>query len=155
MRTPLVLALAALIPCTAIGGAPEEIFSIDWSTIDGGGGTSTSAGGEFSVSGTIGQPDTSRLAGGPFSLQGGFWGRYGVIQTPGAPLLTIERLTNGDLRVAWELSAEGWVLDKSPNLGRAPTPWTEVDPATYQANATHNFIVVPNTGRNFYGLRLP
>ena len=32
-------------------------YSIDWSTIDGGGGTST--GGVYSLSGTIGQPDAN------------------------------------------------------------------------------------------------
>ena len=46
-------------------------YSLDWFTIDGGGGTST--GGVYLVSGTIGQPD----AGGPmtdgnYSLTDGF-----------------------------------------------------------------------------------
>ena len=46
-------------------------YSIDWHTIDGGGGAST--GGVYSVSGTIGQPDAGGpLTGGSFSLIGGF-----------------------------------------------------------------------------------
>ena len=45
-------------------------YSIDWSTIDGGGGTSP--GGVYSVSVTIGQPD----AGGPMTN-----GQYSVIRT--------------------------------------------------------------------------
>lgn len=49
-------------------------FSIDWYTVDGGGGTST--GGSFSLSGTIGQHDAhpEAAAGGAYSLAGGFWG---------------------------------------------------------------------------------
>ena len=47
-----------------------QSFSIDWFTIDGGGGTS--AGGNLSVSGTIGQPDVGTLTGGNYTLRGGF-----------------------------------------------------------------------------------
>src|SRR5580765_6216842 len=62
-------------------------YSIDWHTIDGGGGTST--GGVYSVSGTIGQPDAGPvMSGGNFSLTGGFWS-FSTVQTPGAPSLTI------------------------------------------------------------------
>ena len=52
--------------------ASAQSYSLDWSTIDGGGGTST--GGIYSVSGTIGQPDAGAMSGGNFTLQGGFWG---------------------------------------------------------------------------------
>jgi hypothetical protein len=41
--------------------ARAQSYSMDWSTIDGGGDTST--GGVYSVSGTVGQPD----AGGPMT----------------------------------------------------------------------------------------
>jgi hypothetical protein len=45
-------------------------FSIDWSTIDGGGGTSV--GGVYSVSGTIDQPDAgATMSGGNFSPAAG------------------------------------------------------------------------------------
>lgn len=50
-------------------------YDLTWSTIDGGGGTST--GGGFELSGTIGQPDASAanaMTGGNYALTGGFWG---------------------------------------------------------------------------------
>ena len=49
-------------------------YAIDWFTIDGGGGMA-STGGEYSMSGTIGQPDASvaTMSGGSYSLTGGFW----------------------------------------------------------------------------------
>ncbi len=156
MNLKSFLTLAVLTTGLASAGVPPNPFAIDWFTIDGGGGTSSSAGGEFSVSGTIGQPDPGTASGGPFSLQGGFWGLFGVIQNPGAPLLTIERLPNGDLRVAWPLPSTGWVLDESATLGQTPDPWTLVPEVSYQSDATHRFVIIPNpTGNHFYGLRLP
>ncbi len=52
------------------GGEPQ--FDIIRSTIDGG-GVIRSAGGEFELSGTIGQPDAGAMTGGVFELTGGFW----------------------------------------------------------------------------------
>ena len=46
-------------------------YDLSWSTIDGGGGTST--GGNYSLSGTIGQPDAGTMTGGDYELTGGFW----------------------------------------------------------------------------------
>jgi len=47
-------------------------YQIDWFTIDGGGGYSSS-GNQYSINGTIGQPDAGVLIGGSNSLSGGFW----------------------------------------------------------------------------------
>lgn len=56
--------------------ASAQPFAIDWSTIDGGGGTVS--GGTFVVSATIGQPDAgATLTGGTFALTGGFWAGAG------------------------------------------------------------------------------
>lgn len=79
-RHAATLAAALLFACTAYAQ-----FEISWSTIDGGGGISTT-GGVFELSGTIGQPDagsvTTPLTGGPFELVGGFWA--GAISAPAA-----------------------------------------------------------------------
>jgi hypothetical protein len=48
-------------------------YDLSWSTIDGGGHT-FSTGGDYSLGGTIGQPDPGLLAGGDYTLGGGFWG---------------------------------------------------------------------------------
>jgi hypothetical protein len=62
MRTmkTLFLAFSALVVFSVSTARAQ--FSIDWFTIDGGGGTST--GGVFSVTGTIGQPDAGTLTNG-------------------------------------------------------------------------------------------
>ena len=54
-----------------------QTYSIDRFVIAGGSGMS--AGGAFSVSGTIGQADAGVMSGGNYSLAGGFWG---AIPTP-------------------------------------------------------------------------
>ena len=64
----LVLLAVVILSTTALAGVG---MSINWSTIDGGGGQST--GGDYSLQGTIGQPDAAASSAGDFSLSGGFW----------------------------------------------------------------------------------
>ncbi len=73
MTTKRLVTLAGALMILALAPAAiAQDFAIDWYTIDGGGGTST--GGDFVLSGTIGQPDAGALTGGDFALVGGFWG---------------------------------------------------------------------------------
>jgi hypothetical protein len=65
----LVLLAAFQVPLAAqTGGA----YTLTWSTIDGG-GAMTSAGGAFTLSGTLGQPDAGITSGATFTLASGFW----------------------------------------------------------------------------------
>src|SRR5260370_6126541 len=66
MKTKYLLLLFLLDLPSAVDA---QNYSIDWFTIDGGGGTST--GGVYSVSGTIGQPDAGHLSGGQHTLDAG------------------------------------------------------------------------------------
>ena len=73
-KRAVLLALAALLlltlPVLAQSGGD---YDLSWSTIDGGGYT-FSSGGDYSLGGTIGQPDAGLLTGGDYTLGGGFWG---------------------------------------------------------------------------------
>jgi hypothetical protein len=143
-----LLGLAAFAPFAA----SSQNYSIDWYTIDGGGGTST--GGVYSVSGTIGQPDAGRMTGASYVLDGGFWGFVGAVQTVGAPLLSIERL-GSNVRVFWPLPATGYVLDQAGTLSGPPVSWLQVG-SSYETNATHISITVPApAGTRYYRLRKP
>lgn len=147
--------LLGLVAVAVLGaGASAQNYSIDWFTIDGGGGTST--GGVYAVSGTIGQPDAGAMSGGNYSLVGGFWGIIAPIQTPGAPLLSVERV-GGSVRVFWPLPATGFVLDQTTALAVPPgaSAWSPV-PFPYSTNATQISISVPApVGNKFYRLRKP
>src|SRR6266850_7064480 len=94
---PVLGAFLVLGCCLALPVRAQ--FSIDWSTIDGGGGTST--GGVYQVSGTIGQPDAGKMSGGNYSIDGGFWGIIAAVQTPSAPLLSVARTTTNTVAVFW------------------------------------------------------
>ncbi len=72
----LILILATLVFTSVACGD----YQIVWSTIDGGGGTSS--GEQYVLNGTIGQPDAGYSATNNYELLGGFW--------PGGPLCFIE-----------------------------------------------------------------
>ncbi len=102
-------------------------YDINWFTVDGGGGTSASNDGQFSVSGTVGQPDVGRSSSndGQFQVFGGFW-------QPAASCgcrLNIA-LANGAVTVSWPCDVNGCVLEVTDEL-RTPssaTVWTPVSP---------------------------
>ena len=120
---------ALLLPA----GVLAQNYNIDWYKIAGGSGTST--GGVYSLSGTIGQPDaSSQLTGGDYSLTGGFWAIY-AIQTPGAPLLTIRGAGNRVI-VSWPASVTGWTLQTNVNLA-TPT-WGNYLGATVNNSVTNS-----------------
>jgi len=67
----VVLALLALVsPVLAQSGGP---YDLSWNTVDGGGYT-FSTGQAYTLGGTAGQADAGLLAGGAYTLGGGFWG---------------------------------------------------------------------------------
>lgn len=130
-------------------------YTLDWWTVDGGGGTST--GGVYSVTGTIGQPDAGPvLSGGPFTLTGGFWSIIAAVQTPGAPYLSVFRTATNSVVVSWPLAgAEGWVLQATNALPNVATPWPVIPPP-YQTNGANlQFIEPTPLGNKFYRLHKP
>lgn len=111
-----------------------QSYAINWSTIDGGGGTST--GGVYAVTGTIGQPDAGGpMTNGVYSVTGGFWPLPTAVQTPGAPLLTITPASPGLVTIAWTPATVGYVLQETWVL--SPANWTN------SVSAATNPVVVP------------
>lgn len=128
--------VAALMFLASAIIAHAQSYSIDWHTIDGGGGTST--GGVYSVSGTIGQPDAgSAMTGGTFSIQGGFWALPVAVQNTNAPVLLIVPSDPGLATISWNPPTPGFVLQESPTL-TSPN-WTN------SISGTTNPVVVPAT----------
>lgn len=72
----VLLVLLVLLPAVALAQSGGG-YDLSWSTIDGGGYT-FSAGGDYTLGGTIGQPDAGVLSGGSYTLAGGFWGGAAV-----------------------------------------------------------------------------
>jgi hypothetical protein len=142
-----ILAAAAFI-AFATSGAFAQSYSIDWYTIDGGGGTST--GGVYSVSGTIGQPDAGTMSGGSYSLVGGFWGGIIAVQTEGGPKLVIENLLNGTAKISWSPNTPGFVLQQVNGLTPTPLSWANA-PAGY----TNGAIIPASPNIRYFRLLKP
>jgi hypothetical protein len=143
----IALALAGLAASTQ-----AQSYSIDWSTVDGGGGTST--GGVYTVSGTIGQPDAGGpMTGGNYSLTGGFWALYAV-PTPGAPTLKILNTGTNAVIVSWPSPSTGWTLQQNTN-SVSSVNWSNVT-SGIQDNGTVRYLVAgPMAGNRFYRLWKP
>jgi hypothetical protein len=79
-RAAIFLALAAFLPLASVALAQSGGgYDLSWNTVDGGGYT-FSAGGDYTLGGTVGQPDAGLLSGGGYVLGGGFWGGGAVAQ---------------------------------------------------------------------------
>jgi hypothetical protein len=68
----LVLVALLLLTGAAWAAAPAD-YTLDWWTVDGGGGTWSNVGEQYELNGTIGQPDADIWDGGGYTLAGGFW----------------------------------------------------------------------------------
>jgi hypothetical protein len=153
-KFPPFSAVGSVLPlCTALWIAPFAAgaqYSLTWSTIDSGGGTST--GGAFTLSGTIGQPDAGLMSSGPFSLVGGFWGVGTAIQTPDAPTLLVEKVAWNIVRVSWSTSDPAWKLLVTANLS---ADWSEVS-GPYPTEGCSFVVTASVTGpQKFYRLYKP
>jgi len=71
-RRVILLSFAALLLVLSIAVAAVPLFDLSWWTVDAGGSLNMN-GGAYSLSGTTGQPDTVKMTGGEYALQGGFW----------------------------------------------------------------------------------
>jgi len=143
--------LTALLLAFSLCAVRAQSLSIDWFTIDGGGGTST--GGVFTVSGTIGQPDAGGpMTGGNFSLTGGLWALYAV-PTPGAPLLTIWRTTTNTVAVSWPSPSTGWTLQQN-TTSIASVNWSNVTSGITDDGTTKTRTVNPPADTRFYRLKM-
>ena len=136
----------------SVVSASAQTYSIDWSKISGGGGTST--GGVYAVTGTIGQHDAgTALSGGGYSLTGGFWSFLSLVQTPGAPLLSIRYTTTNTAVVSWPSPSSGFNLQFATDLALSNWSNSATSPSD---DGTNRFLIVkPPTGNGFFRLVKP
>ena len=148
------LLLTVFLCCWGLVASRAGTLAIPWFTIGGGGGTSTSADGRFSVSGTIGQPGAGApMSGGPYSFTGGFWSLYAV-QTPGAPSLQIFLTASNTAALTWPSPSTGFVLQQNTNRVSSLN-WSNVTATIQDDGTTKTLIVNPPTGNRFFRLCKP
>jgi len=136
-----------LLPSLALA----QSYSIDWYKIAGGGGTSTGL--NYSVSGTIGQPDASgAMTGGSYSVTGGFWALISVVQTAGTPNLTITVINPNTVKVSWPATGTYTLLQNSVVNG---ANWVASGYSVATANGTNSITVTSPSGNLFFRLANP
>jgi hypothetical protein len=143
MKTLLSFLLLAALPASAQ-------YTIDWYTLDGGGGQSS--GGAYTLQGTIGQPDATTSSGGAYTLQGGFWSAFAVVQSEDAPLLRIIH-SGASVLLAWPNPSTGFQLQESPSL-TSPN-WTDVSTVPRIVGEEQQVSERLSPGARFYRLRKP
>ncbi len=137
-----------LLLIAALSNAAAGELTLDWWTVDGGSGTST--GGTYTVSGTIGQPDAGGpMTNGVYSLTGGYWALPIAVQTTNAPMLAIIPAAPGWAMISWTPPTPGFVLQETVSL--APSHWTNspsgpTNPATVPATLPARFYRLLKAG---------
>lgn len=137
--------LLALLAGLLSASAPP--YTIDWWTVDGGGGMDAT-GGPFVLSGTAGQPDAGILGGG--ILDGGFWGLIGPVPQG----LSISRI-GSNVFISWPSPSTGFNLQVCTDLGL--NNWSYYSgPPNIQDNGTIKSLTLPaTTTPRFFRLRNP
>lgn len=134
----------------AVSSLCAQSYLIGWSKVAAGGGTSS--GGQYTISGTIGQPDAGGpMIGGNYSLTGGFWSLISVMQTPGAPALYITRSGN-TVTIYWQ-NVSGWSLQQNANLA-ASANWSASNGVTNSSGTNYLNLTSP-PGNLFFRLSQP
>jgi hypothetical protein len=148
-RAAALSCLLSLLAATAVTRAQN--YSLESWTVDGGG--SISSNGQYRLTGTIGQPDAGKLAGGSYKLEGGFWSSLTLQQTPGAPILKINHLGNGFAVLSWPVSVSAFTLEEATAV--SGVPWSAA-PQTVVDTATEHTVTVPAAGvMKWYRLKKP
>ncbi len=149
MKTKLnFIAICSLLSAICLSAFAQS-YSIDWYKIAGGGGTSTN--GQYSLSGTIGQHDAGGpMAGGSYSLTGGFWALISVVQTPRLPALTITHSGNSVI-VSWP-NTGSYTVQQNNNLANSGG-WAASGYTITSANGTNSVTITAPTGYLFFRLQ--
>ncbi len=134
-----------ILPATV--GLAAAALTLDWYTLDGGGGASKN--GRYAVVGTIGQADAGIHSGGSYTVTGGFWALPELLQTPKGPLLELR--ATGGLHAAWPAPSPGWRLETSTDL----LAWSTV-PGSPEVVDGYNLVAITfDAARRYYRLAFP
>ena len=90
------------------------------------------------------------MAGGGYSLTGGFWALFAV-PTPGAPRLTITLTATNTALISWPSLSTGFSLQQNADL--SSTNWVTVPQTPVDNGSTVSVVINPAVGKWFYRLK--
>ena len=117
-----------------------------WSKVGGGGRTLT--GGVYTATVTIGQPDAGNMSGGNYTANNGFWGLIALVQTPGAPPLSMRRGGANSVLVCWPYPSDEYGLQQCTNLTTAN--WLAATNVPAHVGGEWQVTVSPPAGQRHY-----
>ncbi len=94
----IIVILITLLGVITLQAQNGDDYDLSWYSVDGG-ATTFSAAGDYQLGGISGQPDAGTVAGGVYTLTGGFW----AIADPEAQAIFGDGFETGDLS-AWSTS---------------------------------------------------
>ena len=152
LKSRFHLGLLAAAIFVVVGNVPAQITLLS-STVDGGGGTC--AGGEFSLTGTIGQPDVTAtsLAGATFVLDGGFWPGEWVAPAPEEPPTLRIRYEAARVVVSWPASSICFALESAGSM--PAVNWNPVSFSVALNGDAWEVVMPPANAAQFFRLRKP
>lgn len=93
------------------------------------------------------------MSGGNYTLDGGFWGIFAAVQTPGAPLLRVFSTTTNTVVLAWPVSSTLFSLQQESGL--SPANWGPVTNSSSIVGSENQVIIAAPAGNRFYRLKYP
>ena len=90
------------------------------------------------------------MTGGGYSLRTGFWPGVTAVQTPGAPVLSINR-SGSNIILSWAGPATGYVLQQSTAVPNGA--WTDVNQTPVDNAGTRSVTVALAPGNWFFRLK--
>lgn len=138
--TGIILVLAAVVQAAN--------YSIDWSRVSGGAGTS--AGGPFVLSSLVGRPAGGSMQGSRFTLTGSLMNLLAVVPTPGAPPVAITLRPDNSVVVSWPSPSAGFSLQETSTL--QPAAWSTVALPVVDDGTTKSVVLNSPVGSRFFRL---
>jgi len=142
---PFLLAFAL----GALAATASAQYALDWYEVSGGGGSSS--GGQYSLTGTIGQHDAGVMAGGNYSLSGGFLSIPAA--APTAPAILSATLSaglpNGTITLAWS-ATPGQTYQVQYKTSLSQPDWTNLATVTATNSTATVSDALDSSAQRFY-----
>ncbi len=154
LATAAILTSALLLlPATVTVGQTIEVLPF---TPSAGGGRSQGGQGSV-VAGTIGQTFSARSAGRVYAVQSGIQGIVTLLQSLGAPRLSLARTAAGEAMLRWSSGATNWIIQQTTALALRPedTVWSTLPTAPVLIDGTFQITIPHRPGNRFFRLYRP
>lgn len=147
-----LLRTGMLVVTLAASVRSDAADSLDWFTLDAGGGIQSSA--SYVINFTAGQNDVGAAAStsASYRVVTGFWALENMGPDNGLPTLRIARKEE-NVVVSWPSPSTGFFLQQADSLDVIPANWVNTPGVVSDTGFEKNISIPANAARRFYRLR--